>query len=120
MCPEAVGERPTIAGITLPGMPEGSPGMTGRKTEPFKIYAVRTAQHPLFTRPNDGWRTSVDAASIHGNKNPQLKKPDLYAAQFGIMRASTICPDAEDKKADGNDVSLLSSMGGVTICNIDL
>lgn len=33
-------ERPTTAGITLPGMPEGSPGMTGRKTEPFKIYAV--------------------------------------------------------------------------------
>ena len=24
-------ERPKIAGITLPGMPEGSPGMTGRE-----------------------------------------------------------------------------------------
>ena len=33
-------ERPQIAGITLPGMPEGSPGMTGRKTEPFTVYAV--------------------------------------------------------------------------------
>ena len=33
-------ERPAIAGITLPGMPEGSPGMTGRKVEPFTIYAV--------------------------------------------------------------------------------
>ena len=33
-------ERPKIAGITLPGMPQGSPGMTGLKTEPFKIYAV--------------------------------------------------------------------------------
>jgi hypothetical protein len=33
-------ERPAIAGITLPGMPTGSPGMTGRKTGPFKIYAV--------------------------------------------------------------------------------
>jgi hypothetical protein len=33
-------ERPTIAGIALPGMPEGSPGMTGRKTEPFTVYAV--------------------------------------------------------------------------------
>lgn len=33
-------ERPEIAGITLPGMPEGSPGMTGRKTEPFTVYAV--------------------------------------------------------------------------------
>jgi hypothetical protein len=33
-------ERPAIAGITLPGMPTGSPGMTGEKTAPFKIYAV--------------------------------------------------------------------------------
>jgi hypothetical protein len=32
-------ERPAIAGITLPGMPEGSPGMTGTKHEPFVIYA---------------------------------------------------------------------------------
>ena len=33
-------ERPTIAGITLPGMPQGSPGMTGRKTGEFTVYAV--------------------------------------------------------------------------------
>jgi hypothetical protein len=33
-------ERPAIAGITLPGMPMGSPGMGGAKTEPFTIYAV--------------------------------------------------------------------------------
>jgi hypothetical protein len=33
-------ERPDIKGITLPGMPEGSPGMAATKTEPFKIYAV--------------------------------------------------------------------------------
>jgi len=33
-------ERPAIAGITLPGMPTGSPGMSGKKTGPFKIYAV--------------------------------------------------------------------------------
>ena len=33
-------ERPAIAGITLPGMPEGSPGMTGSKRGPFTIYAV--------------------------------------------------------------------------------
>src|SRR5262249_41156934 len=33
-------ERPAIAGITLPGMPEGSPGMTGWKKAPFTIYAV--------------------------------------------------------------------------------
>lgn len=33
-------ERPEIFGITLPGMPDGSPGMTGRKKGPFTIYAV--------------------------------------------------------------------------------
>jgi hypothetical protein len=33
-------ERPAIAGITLPGMPMGSPGMSGEKTAPFTVYAV--------------------------------------------------------------------------------
>jgi hypothetical protein len=33
-------ERPNIAGITLPGMPAGSPGMVGEKTQTFVIYAV--------------------------------------------------------------------------------
>lgn len=33
-------ERPAIKGISLPGMPTGSPGMGGPKREPFKIYAL--------------------------------------------------------------------------------
>lgn len=33
-------EKPAIAGIALPGMPSGSPGMPGSKTGPFVIYAV--------------------------------------------------------------------------------
>lgn len=33
-------ERPAIAGITLPGMPMGSPGMNGNKAGPFTVYAV--------------------------------------------------------------------------------
>jgi hypothetical protein len=33
-------EKPAIAGITLPGMPSGSPGMYGTKSETFTIYAV--------------------------------------------------------------------------------
>ena len=33
-------ERPAIAGITLPGMPLGAPGMTGSKIGTFTIYAV--------------------------------------------------------------------------------
>ncbi|MPZ55333.1 MAG: CopG family transcriptional regulator [Rhizobiales bacterium] len=33
-------ERPDIRGISLPGMPQGSPGMTGQKAEPFTIYEI--------------------------------------------------------------------------------
>lgn len=33
-------EKPRIAGISLPGMPQGSPGMSGQKTGPFTIYGV--------------------------------------------------------------------------------
>lgn len=33
-------ERPDVAGIALPGMPMGSPGMGGEKTEPFTVYAL--------------------------------------------------------------------------------
>ena len=33
-------EKPAIAGISLPGMPLGSPGMGGEKEGPFTIYAI--------------------------------------------------------------------------------
>ena len=33
-------EKPAIAGITLPGMPMGAPGMGGPKSAPLTIYAV--------------------------------------------------------------------------------
>lgn len=39
-------EKPAIAGITLPGMPSGSPGMTGPKTESWTIYAVTKDGNP--------------------------------------------------------------------------
>jgi hypothetical protein len=44
-------EKPAIAGITLPGMPSGSPGMTGPKTETWTIYAVTKDGEPpkVFT-----------------------------------------------------------------------
>jgi hypothetical protein len=44
-------ERPSIAGITLPGMPAGSPGMLGAKTAPFVVYAL----------PKDGGAPTVYA-----------------------------------------------------------
>ncbi len=44
-------ERPVIKGITLPGMPAGSPGMTGEKTEPFTIYEISNEAEPeVFAR----------------------------------------------------------------------
>lgn len=39
-------EHPSIAGITLPGMPSGSPGMGGPKTSTFAIYAVTKDSAP--------------------------------------------------------------------------
>jgi hypothetical protein len=33
-------EQPPIKGITLPGMPQGSPGMSGVKREPFTTYSI--------------------------------------------------------------------------------
>ena len=44
-------EKPAIKGISLPGMPEGSPGMTGTKKAPFTVFAI----------PNDGSATSIFA-----------------------------------------------------------
>ena len=33
-------EKPDIKGISLPGMPAGSPGMLGEKSGPFTIYEI--------------------------------------------------------------------------------
>jgi hypothetical protein len=35
-------ERPAVAGIAVPGMPIGSPGMEGRNPQPFKVIAFGT------------------------------------------------------------------------------
>ena len=41
-------EKPQIDGITLAGMPQGSPGMYGKKTAPFKIYAITKGASALY------------------------------------------------------------------------
>jgi len=41
-------DRPDIKGVTLPGMPQGSPGMSGVKTRPFEIYAVGDGAPRLY------------------------------------------------------------------------
>ena len=43
-----ISERPDIKGVTLPGMPMGSPGMSGTKTEPFTIYTVGDGQPSVY------------------------------------------------------------------------
>jgi hypothetical protein len=42
-------EKPAIAGITLPGMPPGSPGMNGEKNSTWTIYAVTKNGKPPQT-----------------------------------------------------------------------
>ena len=41
-------EKPPIRGISLPGMPDGSPGMSGRKREPFVIYEIGPEAGKVF------------------------------------------------------------------------
>jgi hypothetical protein len=43
-------QRPAIAGIALPGMPPGAPGMGGVRTGPMLIYAVTPAGVEVFDR----------------------------------------------------------------------
>lgn len=39
-------EKPPIKGISLPGMPEGSPGMSGEKAAPFEILSITGGESP--------------------------------------------------------------------------
>jgi hypothetical protein len=41
-------EKPEITGITLAGMPMGSPGMNGRKTAPFTIYEIAKDSRKVY------------------------------------------------------------------------
>jgi len=41
-------EKPKITGISLPGMPLGSPGMGGQKSGPFKIYEISNRSQQVY------------------------------------------------------------------------
>ena len=41
-------ERPAIRGISLPGMPTGSPGMSGTKRAPFVVYELSEKSGKVF------------------------------------------------------------------------
>lgn len=47
---DLLAERPEVDGITLPGMPPGSPGMGGVKTEPWVIWAVDDGRTEVYAR----------------------------------------------------------------------
>lgn len=42
-------ERPAIKGISLPGMPTGTPGMYGPKEKQFVIYEIRDGEKKVFS-----------------------------------------------------------------------
>ena len=39
-------DKPAIKGISLPGMPAGSPGMGGAKQGPFNILSITNSNEP--------------------------------------------------------------------------
>ena len=41
-------EQPDIDGIALPGMPIGTPGMPGKKEEPFVVYQLIDGKFSIF------------------------------------------------------------------------
>ena len=41
-------ERPRIRGISVPGMPVGSPGMSGAKTEPLVVWTIEDGAPQVF------------------------------------------------------------------------
>ena len=41
-------EQPNIDGIALPGMPIGTPGMPGKKEEPFVVYQLIDGKFSIF------------------------------------------------------------------------
>jgi hypothetical protein len=41
-------ERPRIKGISLPGMPDGSPGMSGARTTPFEVLEISDGPTRVF------------------------------------------------------------------------
>ena len=45
-----LGDRPDIKGISLPGMPMGSPGMAGEKTEAFTVLEIAREKSPKAPR----------------------------------------------------------------------
>lgn len=48
MIEKLLSEKPKITGISLPGMPLGSPGMVGTKTAPFTVYEIASGPPRIY------------------------------------------------------------------------
>jgi hypothetical protein len=46
---ELLDDSPDIDGISLPGMPAGSPGMGGEKSETWIIYSIKDGRSEVYT-----------------------------------------------------------------------
>ncbi|MBY0508657.1 MAG: DUF411 domain-containing protein [Rhodospirillaceae bacterium] len=42
-------DKPKIIGISVPGMPAGSPGMGGEKTEPLAVYEITDEKREFYS-----------------------------------------------------------------------
>jgi hypothetical protein len=43
-----IAEKPAIKGVSLPGMPAGSPGMGGAKEGPFEVLAIEDGEPRVY------------------------------------------------------------------------
>ena len=44
-------EKPVAAGLAVPGMPQGSPGMESAKPQPYDVLLVdKSGRHAVYTR----------------------------------------------------------------------
>lgn len=84
-------EKPDIAGVTLPGMPAGSPGMGGDKTEPFTVYAFKkggAAPTVYVTRKVAG--IEVTAGSLGLGQRQPVNRLSRYVTREGLTLAADL------------------------------
>lgn len=50
MIARLITEKPDIRGISLPGMPVGTPGMPGNRTEILDVYVITEGENVIYDR----------------------------------------------------------------------
>ena len=75
-------EKPEIKGISLPGMPEGSPGMTGSKEGPFEILSISGDDKVL---KSGFWKSSFDERLLSRSRLIVLRAEWREASGVGVV-----------------------------------